>query len=231
MNTQKNEWEESYRNRDNFVFYPHEEVIRFVSKYIRKRIGFGEFRDILSCNPPSRILDLGCGIGRHVVYCHDMGLDAYGVDLSEYAVGIACSWARNSGMKEPESKIVQGDVRNLPWGQDYFDFVLSHGVLDSMHFAVARSACQELSRVLKKGGLCYCDLISGDDSTHAREFAGEETVVTLHEKGTIQSYFNFTKISQLIEGYFEIMECLLIQREDTLAGSATTRYHLILKGK
>ncbi len=28
-------WEESYLKKDNFVFYPHEEVIRFFSKYIR----------------------------------------------------------------------------------------------------------------------------------------------------------------------------------------------------
>jgi len=41
MENQKKKWEESYLNRDNFVFYPHEEVIRFVSKSIRKRIGLG----------------------------------------------------------------------------------------------------------------------------------------------------------------------------------------------
>ena len=35
-----NEWEKSYKNFDNFLFYPHEEVIRFVSKYIRKKVGF-----------------------------------------------------------------------------------------------------------------------------------------------------------------------------------------------
>jgi len=231
MDTQKREWEESYRNQDNFVFYPHEEVIRFISKYIRKRVGFGEFRDIVSCNPPPKILDLGCGVGRHVIYCHDMGLDAHGVDLSTHAVGVACKWARDNGMKEPERKIMQGDVRKLQWVQGYFDFALSHGVLDSMHFEIARTACQELSRVLKKGGLFYCDLVSGDDSAHAREFTGEEIVATAHEKGTMQSYFNLNKISRLIEGYFDIVECLLIRRENVLTGISSARYHLLLKAQ
>ncbi len=35
MDNQKYEWDKSYQNLDNFVFYPHEEVIRFVSKFIR----------------------------------------------------------------------------------------------------------------------------------------------------------------------------------------------------
>lgn len=30
------EWDDSYRNRDNILFYPYEEIIRFVSKYIKK---------------------------------------------------------------------------------------------------------------------------------------------------------------------------------------------------
>lgn len=39
----KSEWEDSYSKRDNYLFHPHEEVIRFVSKYIRKRVGLSQF--------------------------------------------------------------------------------------------------------------------------------------------------------------------------------------------
>ena len=139
MNVQTKEWDMSYRNRDNFLFYPNEEVIRFVSKYIRKRIGFGEFQNCISCNSSPTIIDLGCGIGRHVIYCHEMGLDAYGIDLSGDAVRIAVKWAGDRGMARPENNILQGDIRHLPWEREKFDFAISHGVLDSMHFDVARS--------------------------------------------------------------------------------------------
>lgn len=229
--TQKIEWEDSYHRRDNFLFYPHEEVIRFVSKYIRKRIGFGEFHEVVNCCPPPKVLDLGCGIGRHTIYCHEMGLDAYAVDLSEQAVRLAVKWAKEQGMDNPERKIIQGDVRNLPWEDNYFNFVLSHGVLDSMHFNIAQAACLELSRVLVKGGLFYCDLVSGDNSAHAREFADEEIVGESHEKGTVQSYFNFTKIYELIQGLFEIEEAILVRRENLLAGGYSSRYHLVLRRK
>jgi SAM-dependent methyltransferase len=229
MDPKKKEWSDSYRNKDNFVFYPHEEVIRFVSKYIRKRTGLNEYRDVVPCDPPPTVLDLGCGIGRHVVYCHQMGLDAYGIDLSEAAVAVARSWSAEHGIENPEKRILQGDVRNLPWPDSFFKVAVSHGVLDSMHLEIARAACKELARTLAHGGLLYCDLISGDDSSHAREYCGEDIVSTRHEKGTIQSYFNFLKLKELFDGMFDIEEALLIRRENVLDRGYSSRYHLVLK--
>jgi hypothetical protein len=35
----KQQWDASYDNKDNFVWYPNEEVICFVSTYIKKKTG------------------------------------------------------------------------------------------------------------------------------------------------------------------------------------------------
>lgn len=227
--SKKYEWDKSYGNKDNFTFYPHEEVIRFVSKFIRKRIGLNEFRDVARDGTPGRVLDLGCGIGRHAIYCHEMGLDAYGIDLSDAAIRVALEWAEQKRLPEARQRIVQGDIRRLPWESGFFRYAVSHGVLDSMPFEVARAACVELARVMPIGGLFYCDLISGDDSQHAREFSGEETVTASHEQGTIQLYFNLGKVLSLIEGFFEADECNLVRRENVLSGGYTSRYHLVLR--
>ncbi|MFA7239051.1 MAG: class I SAM-dependent methyltransferase [Sulfuricellaceae bacterium] len=231
MSVQQSEWDDSYKKKDNFVFYPHEEVIRFVSKYIRKRIGLHEFRDVAADASSAKILDFGCGIGRHVIFCHELGLSAYGIDLSQEAINVALQWTDEKGLREQKKVIVQGDVRHLPWDEGFFDFALSHGVLDSMHFDVAKQACAEVARVMKKGGLFYCDLVSGDDSSHAREFAEEEIVTTEHETGTIQSYFNYSKLVALISDYFDIVECKLIRNENVHNGIFISRWHLVLKNK
>lgn len=231
MNIHKQQWEDSYKNRDNFLFYPHEEVIRFISKYVRKRTGLHEFRDVLPNATNARILDFGCGIGRHVMCCHDMQIIGYGIDLSEYAVAVARQWAKEKGIHTPEDRIVAGEARLLPWEDNFFDVAVSHGVLDSMYFEMAREACRELARILKAGGLFYCDLVSGDDSAHAREFAGEEIVSSEHEYGTVQCYYNFTNICELFTGSFEIVECNLVRRENILTGNSNARYHLVLKRK
>ena len=227
----KTEWDKSYEKRDNFVFYPHEEVIRFVSRFIRKRVGLHEFHDVVPDAANGRVLDLGCGIGRHVVFAQQMGLDAYGIDLSDVAVRTARSWAREAGISDPDQRVLQGDVRALPWDDGFFQYAVSHGVLDSMPFEVAQAACAELARVMRPGGLFYCDLISGDDSCHAREFSGEERVTTAHEEGTIQLYFNLARIHAMIGDSFLIEECNLIRRENIFRGGYTSRYHIVLKRK
>jgi len=102
-----------------------------------------------------------------------MGLNAYGIDLSDVAIWTAREWGEQQQLPEPEKRILQGDIRELPWNDGFFQYAVSHGVLDSVSFKIAREACIELARVMSVGGLFYCDLISGDDSGHAREFSGE----------------------------------------------------------
>lgn len=231
MNDMKAEWEQSYENRDNFLFFPQEEVVRFFAKYIRKRTSLNLSHDAAPGSGYGRILDLGCGIGRHVIFSHKMGLDAYGIDLSETAIQVARKWAAEKGVMAAEERILQGDVRKLPWADGFFRYAVSHGVLDSMPFEIARAACIELSRVMSAGGLFYCDVVSGDDALHAREYSGEEIVTTAHELGTVQLYFNLEAIHSMIDGAFDISECILIRRENVLRRDYTSRYHLVLRRK
>jgi len=220
----KGEWNNSYKNKDNFVFYPHEEIIRFISKYIRKRICINQFKDITNM---TKGLDLGCGIGRHVMYLDDMNFEAYGIDLSDEAINLAKEWCEKLGKHELKNRLVVGTVTNMPYEDNFFDFVISHGVLDSMTFDIAKEAIEDTCRVMKKEGLLYFDVVSGCDYEHYREYDGEEIVETEHENGTIQSYFNWNKINLLIGDKFKIKECFLIQRESIISKAKNSRYHIV----
>ncbi len=222
-------WENSYRNRDNFVFEPNEEVVRFTSKYIRKRVGLEDFLDGKNYVKNGKILDLGCGIGRHIIYFNKMNLDAYGIDISKNAIKTAHLWAEKQKFASFNSKIIQGDVRKLPWENKFFNFAISVGVLDGMEFEIAREACIELSRVVKKNSLVYIDLICGEYLNEKRGYSGEEVVTTKHENMTIQSYFDSKKIERLINGFFSIESCMLIKREDLISDKFSSRYHIVLK--
>ena len=226
--TRKTAWDESYAAGDNFVFFPHEEVIRFAAKYLRKRTGLDSYTDRHELGRPPRVLDLGCGLGRHVKFCHEAGLEAYGIDLSSSAVALAHEWAARYGLPDPATRIRQGDARHLPWPDGFFDACVSHGTLDSMPFELACAVVAEMRRVLAPTALFYLDLVSGDDSQHARELAGDETVETAHERGTIQSYYNYPRIQELIARHFSCVECTLIRREDVIRGFFHARYHVIL---
>lgn len=217
-------WEASYERRENFLFYPNEEIIRFVARYIRKQVGPHAFRDVATnLAHRSTTLDLGCGIGRHMVFGLQMGLDMHGIDLSQKAVDTAVDWLTAMGCEDASSRVHRGDAQKLPWPDGFFRFGFSHGVLDSMPVAAAKNAVTELSRVLADDARFYCDLIAGEDG-----FDGEVVVSGAHEEGTIQSYFTEEKMDALFSPCFETLEVTLVSREDRRTGTAGHRLHLVL---
>ena len=41
-------WDMRFENGENILFYPHEVFVKFLSRYIKKRIGFDKFESILA---------------------------------------------------------------------------------------------------------------------------------------------------------------------------------------
>ena len=219
-------WEASYERRENYVFVPAEELVRFTAKYVRRRVGLDEHRD--AGPPPGTVLDLGCGVGRHLVYLHELGLDVRGIDLSGHAVSMARRWLRRAGDVDAETHVVEGSVASLPWREAQFTHVVSDSVLDSVPFETAQLAVAEVARVLTDGGLFYVSLI-GPDTAHGNRFAGEEEVTTEHERGTVQSYFTAEKVTALLEGRFELVELVCVRRDEHPSGWSTSRWHAVAR--
>ncbi len=228
--SRKPAWENSYSKRDNFLFYPNEEVIRFVSKYVCKQADLGKFEKLGEFSHPMvRWLDLGCGIGRHVVYGSAIGCEAFGIDLSATAIDFARRWASTVGIPNVESRLVVGGAAELPWDDGFFDVVVSHGVLDSMPFETAKVAVNEVSRVLAKHGKFYCDFIASTESLAPDGTAGEAIVSAAHEQGTVQSYFNRDKLDELISSYFSYLDLTLVGRHDLIRDRIRYRFHAVLE--
>lgn len=72
-------------------------------------------------------------------------------------------------------------------------------------------------------------MISGDDSQHAPDFTGDEIVAQAHEEGTIQSYFNDTRLQRTFSPWFEFLDITLARAKNVLAGSHKSRYHCALR--
>jgi len=96
-------------------------------------------------------LDSGCGNGRYSVALKNLGMrQVVGLDLSPD--NIKDARRRNSSSDKSLSFCV-GDVQNLPFENDCFDFVFSNGVVH--HTKNPSKATEELVRVLKKGGIGF----------------------------------------------------------------------------
>jgi ubiquinone/menaquinone biosynthesis C-methylase UbiE len=222
-----NEWDASYLRAENFIFYPHENLVKFVNRHIRKRLGIDRFHDHIRPRNGRVLtaLDFGCGIGAGVLFLHEFGIEACGVDISPVCIEVARQYARSKGMDIADRFRVVAPNERLPFQDGQFDFFVACGVLDSMPFADARRNICELARVTSQCG--YISLVAGD----YRGFYGEEEVQTPHERSTVQSYFNYAKCQDLIAGTdLAIQSCELVSSEMwQVAGSRVGRYHLLLQ--
>jgi SAM-dependent methyltransferase len=121
--------------------------------------------DRLALAPGMRVLDAGCGQGRHSVELLRRGCRPCAVDLAtadlRYARYLLVDLARRQHAERPGSDpdafpplpfgVLRGDTERLPFPDGCFDRVLCSEVLE--HVASPERAAAELARVLKPAGL------------------------------------------------------------------------------
>jgi ubiquinone/menaquinone biosynthesis C-methylase UbiE len=201
MNKDSN-WDDVYSKNFMTMWYPHEDIIRFCARLIQKQLTHDKF-DVK--RPVERVLDLGCGNGRHAIYFARQGFKASGIDVSEQAIEWAKDWANREGL---EIDFRTGNIEALPFADKTFDVVVSHGVLDHVHMETARQAATEVHRVLKPKGLFYCDLRSTEDYEYGTgDQAGKNTFVVSegYERGLVQHFFSRAETDELFDGLFRIL--------------------------
>lgn len=94
-----------------------------------------------------KVLDAGCGPGWITVNYAKNGAQVSSVDLTPAAAAMAKKHLELYGLK---GDVRVGDVEELPFDDNVFDFVCCDGVIH--HTPDIFKACRELFRVLKPGG-------------------------------------------------------------------------------
>lgn len=89
--------------------------------------------------PNERHIDVGCSFGWFVKRLEDQGIEAYGVDISKFAVDSAFS-----------KNVFVGDSLRVPFDDGLFDIVWSIGVLMYFDIPDVYKAVDELCRLSKR---------------------------------------------------------------------------------
>ena len=111
--------------------------------------------DLLNLRPGQKVLDLGCGEGRHSIHLAlSDAVEVYGFDLNEADVRTAVERAAPFFAEDtvPGRLLLGvGNGLKLPFAADSFDVVICSEVLE--HIEDYRGVLSEIHRVLKPGGI------------------------------------------------------------------------------
>src|SRR3954452_16994331 len=159
--------------------------------------------DRLGLRPRDRVLDMGCGAGRHAFEMFRRGGDvvAFDQDGDELAAVLDLLAAMREAGEDPagaEADIKQGDGLSLPFADAEFDRVVAAEVLE--HIPDDTAAIAELVRVLRPGGTIavtvprwfperVCWALSREyhevEGGHVRIYTGAELVRRLTHAGLV----------------------------------------------
>ena len=112
--------------------------------------------DRFPVGPGDRVLDMGCGGGRHAFALYRRGahvtaLDMDPAELKDVAGMFAAMAEAGEAPAGATAAAVRGTAYGLPFADDTFDYVVCAEVLE--HLPEDSRAMAELTRVLKPGGL------------------------------------------------------------------------------
>lgn len=110
-----------------------------------------------------RILDVGCGAGRHTVYFARKGLEVFGFDDDEETLGRAKQLLQNENLKADLR--IWDMTKPLPYQDAFFDAVIAVRVIHHTYMNNIVKTVQEIDRVLRPGGYLFLQVPSYESET------------------------------------------------------------------
>ncbi|MCA9383087.1 class I SAM-dependent methyltransferase [Candidatus Dojkabacteria bacterium] len=186
-------WEQFYQDNQRFHLEPHEMLSKVIT----------HLREIEA----HKVLDLGCGSGRHLIALAEEGFAVEGIDFSPSAVDLAQNWLQEKGFDYRVSIAdLHEEIKSLE--KDSFGGILA---IDSIHYGSLeefKSSLREINRLLITGGLLFL-VVPTENSIIDRQ-------------NIEQIIFTEGQIRDLLADHFDILE-LRVDSNNDIAILATEK--------
>lgn len=106
--------------------------------------------DMLEAEGRKRVLDIGCGMGRHTLYLAARGFEVTATDNAPSALSVCKKQLAEAGL---QAELVECDMAELPFPEKHFDGVVASQVIHHADRAALQRIIREISQRLAPGGV------------------------------------------------------------------------------
>lgn len=200
-------WDELHEQPRFRPLYPSEWVVRFGARHLSQR-------------PGQRVLDLGCGAGRHGLLALDHGSEVVAFDLS--TGGLRHTRDRFAERPGAVAHTVAGRYEHLPFADGRFDAVICFGVLYYGDASTFAEGVDEIRRILTDGGHALVVLRSTDDHRHGRGLEVEPNTYLLDipETNEVDMLMHFVDREGLDRAFSGFSNIIVERHDHTANGGA-----------
>lgn len=197
----KNKWEFLHKNSRFRPRYPSEIVVQYIFRNFER-------------DGKTRILDLGCGAGRHVFFLGCENFIPYGLDISQSGVDYTKQLLKDNGMSIYSENVVCSPFEAIPFSDEFFDGIVAYGSLYYSKLDGIETAIKEMYRILKPGGKAFVFIRGVYDYRYGcGELIEENTFIikcedcqkaAFNENGMVMHFFYKDEIYKLFEKFSSV---------------------------
>jgi SAM-dependent methyltransferase len=150
-----------------------------------------------------RMLDIGCGEGRHTRLFARLGFQAVGMDYEPVAIQRALAIGRRESASKSRPRYIVGDVFALPFPEESFDVVVDYGCFHHVVRADTSRYMKGVASLLKERGYYFLTCFS----TKFKHFPGERrSRKFIVHRGHYDRFFEKRDFQLLFGRLFEILD-------------------------
>lgn len=178
-----------------------------INEYGFKQLSISEFiekaKDCLLEKGYKKVLDLGCGNGKHSIYFSKEGFDVYASDIDCRLI--------NENLRRLDISNVnvrEHSFTSIPYENDFFDAVICtstihHAIIDDI-----KKGINEIYRVLRPNGYFIFDIVSKEDKSYGLGIKIEENTFVGSREGeeSIPHHYTDEKELKLLLNAFSSVE-------------------------
>ena len=189
------DWNDIFIKEGKVFLEPHEDMERIA--------------ELFKINNVQKILDLGCGTGRHLIYFSRKGFEIFGLDCSPRGIEIAQEWLAKEGIEVETT--CQRIEHKFPYEDNFFEAIISIQVIHHNLLEDILATVKEIGRVLKKRGYIFITFpflkANTKDDSWDLKMVEKNTFIPQKgkEQGLLHHFFSLKEIEVVFE-QFELLE-------------------------